>query len=284
MGHWYTKDAKACHWVEGKNGKMRDTTLRDARTKSLLPSVTEIINTLDKPALVNWKIKQVLLAALTLPHEDGEGADSYYYTRVMKDAFTESNNARDRGLVIHDCIELIWNFDDTGHVFNDIVSIADKACTAISEYCETASFITEQIVIGNGYGGKVDLHNDEFVIDYKTKEISDADWDKYQKYLEDLDSSDPKKKSSPPKLAYPEMCMQLAAYDAALGNLWKTTTIGKDKVSYSFRRLINVFVDRNIPGRVIIHEWSNEEAVLAFEKFELLVKYWQLSKDYFPNE
>ena len=33
-GHWYDKDGNACHTIVGKNGKVRKTTLRDARKES----------------------------------------------------------------------------------------------------------------------------------------------------------------------------------------------------------------------------------------------------------
>ena len=130
--------------------------------------------------------------------------------------------------------------------------IATAAVEAIEKYTGGQDFTTEAICVGDGYAGMVDLHNDEFCIDYKTKNIKDSDWDKYQK-------------GTNPAFAYPEHCMQLSAYDKALG--------GKG------RRLINVFVDRNIAGRVVIYEWKEN----MYDRFELLVKYWQLSKNYFPT-
>ncbi len=200
-------------------------------------------------------------AAYENPPISGDGQDSYH-SLIMDKAFEESIAARDRGTDIHDLMETWWNNQqgdkeakwDAGEItpipLTTIGSIAVKACKAVVEFCGTDSLIPEQIVIGDGYGGKVDLHNDEFVIDYKTKDIDDIS----------------------KKMAYPEMCMQLAAYDRALG------------VSCPPRRCINVFIDRTEPGKVVIHEWKPEEVVIAWEKFALLVIYWQLSKNYCPGQ
>jgi hypothetical protein len=70
------------------------------------------------------------------------------------------------------------------------------------------------------------------------------------------------------------MAMQLAAYNWALG-------MGPRR-DYS-RRCINVFIDRTKPGKVVIHEWTPEEIEKAWEQFQLLVKFWQLSKNYQPE-
>jgi len=247
MGHWYDKEGKPQHFTNG-----RASTLRDARKHNWYPSVTGILDTIDKPGLNRWKEQQVLLAALTLPKIENEPLDQFS-KRVMADAFVESSEARDKGSEIHDSIESVW----LGAEPEKHAGIAHKTVNAVIEYCDTDDFIPEKTVVGDGYGGKIDLHNDDFVIDYKGKDITDKQWDDYQN-----------KKN--PRLAYPEMCMQLSAYDRALGG-------------FKIRKLINVFVDRNIAGKVIIHKWAHEDTVIAYKKFELLVKYWQLTKNYSPN-
>ena len=64
--HWYDRQGNPMYTVIGKNGKERNTTLRDARTMNLVPSVTTILNVAAKPALNVWLQRQVLMAALTL--------------------------------------------------------------------------------------------------------------------------------------------------------------------------------------------------------------------------
>ena len=254
MGHWYTKEGEAMHWVTGANGKERDTTLRDARKLNLLPSVTEIINVIDKPALTNWKLKQVTRAAWVFGDTQDYNLDEYHGA-VMADAFEDSTNARDRGSEIHNCLELILGGNPIAkrNYPDDIYQVADTAYSKLIDYCETAKFEPEKIVVGNGYAGMVDAHNDDFVIDWKTKDIDDVT----------------------KRMAWDEQAMQLAAYQHALG----MTTENYD---LDFR-CINVFIDRTEPGKIVIHEWKPEEIELAWQKFELLLKYWQLSKNYSPE-
>ena len=63
MAHWYTADRQPMHEVEGKNGNMRSTTIRDARELNLFPSVTTIIGILDKPGLNQWIQTEIAKAA-----------------------------------------------------------------------------------------------------------------------------------------------------------------------------------------------------------------------------
>ncbi len=254
MGHWYTTSGEPMHWIEGANGKQRDTTLRDARKLNLLPSVTEIINTLDKPALTRWKLRQVTQACYNFPQPEGESYDTYH-DYLLKCAFENSTDARDRGSEIHNCIEMILKdgYEAVRGVDGDIRKIADAALLAIFRYTGTYlhdfvdgnTLTAEQIAVGNGFAGMVDAHNDDFIIDWKTKDIEEGK-----------------------RNYWPEMAMQLAAYNQALGG---------------DHRCINVFIDRTTPGLVEIYEWPAEEIKTAWQKFELLLKYWQLAKNYFPS-
>ena len=62
MGHWYTQEGKPCHWQE--DGK--DTTMRHARKQGLVPSVTGILDIMDKPGLTKYLVNQTLEAAYDL--------------------------------------------------------------------------------------------------------------------------------------------------------------------------------------------------------------------------
>ena len=258
MGHWYTQEGEAMHFIKGADGKMRDTTLRDARKHNLLPSVTEILNTIDKPALTNWKLKQVSRAAFDSGREtpviehlqDGSNYDDYHKS-IMSLAFEQSTDARDRGSEIHAALEQL--FMENGAFYSDysdgVVEIAQEAANQIMEYTGQREFIPETTIAGVGYGGMVDLHNleGEFVIDYKTKDIEEGK-----------------------RNHWPEMAMQLAGYAHAL--------------EMPNARCLNVFIDRTTPGLVEIYEWPAEEIALGWEKFKLLRDYWQLSKQYKPEQ
>ena len=52
--HWYGKDGSPQYTVLDKNGQYRATTLRDARTSNLVPSVTTVIGAANKPSLQYW--------------------------------------------------------------------------------------------------------------------------------------------------------------------------------------------------------------------------------------
>ena len=264
--HWYDSTGKPCHWMEGANGVQRDTTLRDARKLNLYPSVTTILGTVDKPALTNWKMKQVSQACFN--DESAWDMDSYddYHKVMMGMAFEKSTDAMDRGSEIHNCLEALIRDDPRNDFAGDIQEIARLAVLEVLRYCKEhrQNFTAEATVVGDGYGGMIDLHNDNFCIDWKTKDLTDDQVAK-TKVVGGI--------SRNTYLAWPEMSMQLAAYDQALENYG----------CIAGRRCINVFIDRTEPGKIVIHEWTDEEIGLAWKKFQLLVKYWQLDKNYFPT-
>jgi len=247
--HWYTADRQPMHEVEGKNGNMRSTTIRDARKLNLFPSVTTIIGMLDKPGLNQWIQTQIARATIDNPIQKGEKFDDWV-SRIKKLGKEQGDRTAKIGTEIHDAIEQRWN---NSVAFNKYFHIAEAVVNKIILYCETDEFEPEQIVIGDGYGGKVDLHNDDFVIDYKTKDIDDTKWAKLQS-------------KSPLKMAYDEECMQLSAYRAALPP--------------GATRMLNVFVDRTIPGRIYIYEHTEN----MYGQFQCLVDYWQRAKKYTPEQ
>ena len=65
-GHWYSLEGEPMYTIIGANGKERNTTLRDAKSIGLVPSVTTILGMVAKPALENWKITQAIKSAATL--------------------------------------------------------------------------------------------------------------------------------------------------------------------------------------------------------------------------
>jgi len=75
--HWYTQEGMPQYTVTAKNGTQRNTTLRDARTMKLVPSVSTIIGCAAKPGLEAWKLNQMMLACMTLPRASDESEESY---------------------------------------------------------------------------------------------------------------------------------------------------------------------------------------------------------------
>jgi len=189
-GHWYTKDGSPAYTTMGKTGE-RPTTLRDARKLGLLPSVTTINGQLSKSGLNLWLQQQVLLAALTLPRQDGEG-EQEWLARVMQDSKATGREAAERGTAIHAVIESYFEqvYIPEKPAYLDGIDKALRDAFGNQLWLSEKSFAHPL-----QFGGKCDLMaSSGFIVDFKTKET-------------DLDKVD----------VYFEMEMQLAAYREGLG-------------------------------------------------------------------
>lgn len=182
-GHYYHRDGTPAYTIIGKNGKERPTTLRDARSLGLLPSVTTIIKCAAAPGLEAWKQRQILLAALTLPRIGGETEDEYL-TRIMSDSKEEAKQAADRGTQIHAAIEQHFRGEPFDLRWGQWV---EEAAKAIHDTCGAECWSAEKSFASpNGYGGKVDLHSARWVIDYKSKEGDLSDVAVYDEHMMQL--------------------------------------------------------------------------------------------------
>jgi hypothetical protein len=164
--HWYTKDGQPSYTRIAKNGNVRNTTLADAKKEGLLPSVTTIISTLAKPGLERWKQEQVLLASLTLPRGENE-PEADWLKRVCEDSRSTGKDAMARGTDMHNVLETYFS-----QVYlPEYPSYCYRTETALREHFGDQYWVCEQSFAHPlGYAGKVDMHSDEVVIDFKTKE------------------------------------------------------------------------------------------------------------------
>jgi hypothetical protein len=168
--HWYAKDGSPAYTVVGKNGKERPTTLRDARTLGLVPSVTSIIKCAAAPALERWKADQLMMAALTLPRRPHE-TEKEWISRVYVDSQEQGKAAAALGTDIHAAIQSHYEGKDHDPQYAQHVS---AAVVTISGWC-AALGVPEQSFSTGRYGGKVDLSCHEAVIDIKTKDFGADD-------------------------------------------------------------------------------------------------------------
>ena len=189
QGHWYDAAGNPAYTVIGKNGKERPTTLRDAKKLNLVPSVTMIIRCAVAPGLDAWKQDQTILACLTLPRIEGE-PEQDYISRIKEDAKAQAAKAAERGTQIHAWIEQGFS----GDIEPQGVPYFRSALDIIEKECGDSIWNTEKSFATKRYGGKVDLHNNEYLIDLKTTE----------KDLANIKTWD-------------EHAMQLAAYNHGLG-------------------------------------------------------------------
>jgi len=177
-GHWYLPDGTPAYTVEGKNGKTRPTTLRDARVLGLLPSVTSIIKVAAAPGLERWKLQNAVLAALTHPELTGTDAD---VDLILQDAAEQSYRAMEKGTQIHGWIERGFLGKDVPEEAQDYIVQVAKC---LEQACGRQTWSVEKSFASDCYGGKVDLHSPEggWVVDFKTTDKPLADlktWDSH---------------------------------------------------------------------------------------------------------
>lgn len=245
--HWYSRAGQPAYELVGANGKLRNTTLADARKLGLVPSVTTVLGVVAKPQLEKWKRDQSVMAALTLPRQPGETEESLL-RRIYTDSEAQSKAAAEEGTRIHDAIELYFKegYPASGPYIQHVRATRaelSRLFPDVSDWVPEASFAS-----GMGYGGKVDLHSPSagIVVDFKGK---------------DGDFSDGK------KLAH-DQHWQLAAYHYGL--------------RLPSNVCANLFVSRTHPGAVASHVWSVEQVREGWEVFEASLRLWKALKRFDP--
>ena len=239
-GHWYSLEGEPMYTIIGANGKERNTTLRDAKSLGLVPSVTTILGMVAKPALENWKITQAIKSAATLDIGDEESMDSFVY-RCKADAKQIGSKAAKEGTKIHAQIEKGFLGKGKSKPYKIIQSWLDENFPN-EDWIAEDSFCAKQ-----GYGGKIDLYSKSGIfVDFKTKD--------------NLEGKDPS------KLVYDEHGMQLSAYAQGC-NIDDPTRV-------------SIFVDRADTSIVLCHIWDKESHEKHKEMFNSILKYWQLVKNY----
>lgn len=245
-GHWYTQDHQMVELVQGSKGLMIEPTLVHARKLQLAPGVTTILRVADKPALNTYFIKQAVLAALTLPRLNGESDDDFV-ARVIRDSKEAGRKAAEGGTKIHAEVQ---HAPDATIPSAHAMAVRQYLLQAfgdqewISEACCTSPF---------GYGTKADLHTKTgILIDIKTK-----------------DTVDPFT-----MVTFGDHWEQLAATEQAL----------RHRFSYEpFHVRGILFVSRTVPTDIVLKEISNQEFDEGWQRFQLLLQYWQVSKRYRPE-
>jgi hypothetical protein len=241
--HWYCAKTGAPRYTTiGKNGKERNTTLRDAKANpgTLVPSVSTINSQLSKDGLNTWLQSEAIKAAAENPRGLQE-EEKDYIARIMELAKKKSQDAMARGTLIHDFIESFYNQDYLPSM-PSYVKVVDDAITA---HFGSQLWIPEQSLVNaqEGYGGKCDLYckpRHDFsgvVIDFKTTE------------------------KDPGELTpYLEHTLQLAAYREVLAPT---------------ARCANVYINGET-GAVAIYEHKEQDLRDGYEMFLALVKIYKL--------
>lgn len=246
-GHWYdAKTGEPRYTIIGKNGKERNTTLRDAREHGYVPSVTTITKVMAAPGLENWKQDQVLESAATLPMV-GMTEDEWRKA-VKAEAKLKAAAAAERGTKLHAAIEAdLTSALLTPPEYEEHINKIYDHLLAVGvdlEFGESERSFASPL----GYGGKCDWHsrNQQAIVDFKTKDV-----------IEDGK-----------KLAY-DQNIQLAAYREGL-------QLPPDT------RCFNVFIGVT-DGKVVVHEWSQPEIEKGWRMFKLCLAMWQEVNNWNPD-
>lgn len=251
-GHWYTQKGDPCYEVPNKSkGGMRNTTLRDAKTMGLVPSVTTVMNIVAKPGLEKWKRDQILMAALTLPKIDGESLDDFS-KRVFQDAEEHARVARDDGTRIHGILE---DYYVKGTAPSEHRALTTTVNDKLVEMFGEQEWLAEKSFAFEGFGGKVDLHSKDVVVDFKTTSFTE---------------------NNKPR-GWPEQVEQLAAYAYGLG------LCNPQAGSYGFPRCANVYISTSVSNLIHVKEWTQDELYKGFKCFNATLDLWIAKKGYDPR-
>ena len=270
--HWYDKKGQPAYEVKGANGKMRPTTLRDARKLHLVPSVTTVMSVQDKPALINWLQNQILDACVSNPYHplDGVSEKEWRY-KIMQEARSVGKAAADNGTIIHDAIEEALKNNNqnfkTQAVVNPVLEFLDTKFKGF-EWVAEDSF-THPL----GFGGKIDLYGVKnkgkkterrMVLDFKTKLKSAADIKKLK--------------------TYDDHHIQTAAYVKGIED---TKELGQ-MMDYQLWERYNLFIGYELDKKgVFAYTGTKLTQSKDFERewgmFEKLLEFWQLKNKYVPE-
>ena len=247
--HWYTRSGESRHEVMGKNGKLRATTLRDARIEFLIPSVTTIMDVASKPMLINWLQDQVLNAAIAYPYHPDEYDEKCYKSKIISLSKLVGKDAADRGNRVHAILDRFFMSREAESI-DDIKYISKVKCLLDTTFGTDVDWVSEKsFAHRSGFGGRVDLYSPShnLVIDFKTKD------------KEDIASV----------VAYDEYKMQLVAYQEGLDLPPET-------------RRFNLFISvaPGHEGKCILVEHKQSEYEQHMEMFYSLLYYWQAKNKY----
>ena len=251
MSHWYDKAGEPRYEVMGKKGK-RPSTLRDARKYEWVPSVSTVWGDIVSRHMLNKWIQTELMKAL---HEQIKlnSTDVLSFENVEKLARSEFNKKQqkvmNRGTDIHDHLERYFKKEKVAEEFKPLCQGVEAK---LNEVCGPQEWEVEQSFSHPlGYGGRTDLSNDEWIVDFMTKEFPD--------------NPDVK------KMVYDDHGVQLAAYDQGIPVNGLTGS----------RRLLNLFIDVGEGHRVL--EWEHEDIPRFREMFNSALSLWKLTKKYNPE-
>lgn len=186
MSRWYNSKGEYVETVQGKNGKDRAPTVRDARVNGYFPSVTTVLGQIDKPALTTYFINEAIKAAynnqwaLTKPIKEATNV----LAKISKE---EGNKAAQFGTKIHKHIELLLKAKagENINIEKDVAEYVEPVFKYLLE--NNVNGESEKRVIidceGKKAGGTIDLVTKNTLVDFKTQKTKDKKFKKYDSWL-----------------------------------------------------------------------------------------------------
>ena len=252
--------------MASRPGEIRPTRMSDVRKareqgQVWVPSVTTILNVLAKPGLENWKIERHLEVAYGVDIDPEPGGNPYtpygWIEEVRRLTELEMDKAPTAGSDLHKSLEM-W-FSNALPVGHPDEAICRKVSMTIYDYtvaCPIRWTPERRFVSPLGYGGQVDLSNDAWVIDFKSKQTAD--------------------KFKPGKMVYDDHRIQLAAYREGLR---QPPYYIDFKLQPEIRvRCANVFVCLET-GEIDFHEHSETELEKGWRMFKAALEIWKEMND-----
>ena len=242
MSHWYDTDGNPHYEIEGKTG-IRNTTLRDARKHGWVPSVSTIWKDVVASPGLNRYFQEQLFQSMVESKQFWDEEELAFKKRVFALSKEHSTKSAERGTYMHNLIEQQLLNGSCGSKDPNEIHMVIQTLAKMKEVCGDQDWKVEKsFAHPMGYGGKIDVHSDEWVVDFKTKEVLDEG-----------------KKPD----VYDSHGVQLAAYNHGIGG---------------GRKLLNLFVSFSSPGYVVEYQWEERERL--FSMFEAALQLWKLTKRY----
>jgi hypothetical protein len=172
-----------------ENVRGRGRHYRHPEFDELLPSVTNVISILDKPALPRWAAKLVAEQAAAMKTSLPNLEDEEIITILKGAPWRSSTRSADRGTDIHEWLERRLALDDAPELSGEAKLYEAGAQAWLDSLPNMEPMLTEVTLFSDRYAGTVDavvlIDDQRWMIDFKTS-----------------------------KAVYPEAALQLAALNA----------------------------------------------------------------------
>jgi hypothetical protein len=144
---------------------------KNPKTGRMLPSVTNILSVLDKPALPRWAAKETAAAAAELKSSIGDMEDADIIDVLKAAPWRKSSRAADRGTTIHEWLENSMLGLPLPSLDGEAAAY-EQAAHAWLDDMQPEPVRLEVTMFGKGYAGTADgivrIDGQNWMIDYKT--------------------------------------------------------------------------------------------------------------------